>query len=77
MATTSRFSRRVKRRGKVVYGSFFREEGLNPEFPLACDRFFAIDEIFEAKWKASGSGGDDDSGTAQAEGPGGEPNAGR
>jgi uncharacterized LabA/DUF88 family protein len=41
----------VKRRGKVVLGSFFSEEGLNPEFPLACDAFFPIDEIFEARWR--------------------------
>lgn len=47
----------VKRRGKVVYGSFFTKEGLNPEFPLACDSFFPIDELFEARWKAGGSEG--------------------
>jgi uncharacterized LabA/DUF88 family protein len=68
----------VKRLGKVMYGAFFAGTGLSPQFRLACDTFFIIDETFEARWKKSAcrDANEEPAPIApEAAGPGGEPNA--
>ena len=41
----------VKRLGKLVFGCFFGEQGLNPEFRLTCDAFIDITLHFVEQWQ--------------------------
>jgi hypothetical protein len=40
------------KRGKLAFGSFFRDHATSPEMALACDTFFDIDDAFKTFWTA-------------------------
>ena len=42
----------VKRLGKNVYVTFFRDYGLSPELHLAADMFFEMEHFFLERWQA-------------------------